>query len=126
MTNFTYAYNFKDSLVYSDLLDSSFIFVSRNYATDPVTDIIWGRDTDLKTTAGLFRHFQTLSLIWGGTIREAYINADSTLVEMKQVFQLTLDGGREIPTLNGEALFILQKSASGIWRINRWDDLSTY
>ncbi len=126
MTNFTYAYNFKDSLVYSDLLDSSFIFVSRNYATDPVTDIIWGRDTDLKTTAGLFRHFQTLNLIWGGTIRQSYINADSTLVEMKQVFQLTLDGGREIPTLNGEALFILHKSPSGIWRINRWDDLSTY
>ena len=126
MTNFAYAYNFKDSLVYSDLLDSSFIFVSKNYATDPVTDIIWGRDTDLKTTVGLFRHFQTLSLIWGGTIRQAYLTIDSNSVELKQVFQLTLDGGREIPTLNGEALFILRRSTGGIWRINRWDDLSTY
>ncbi len=127
MTNFEYAYNFKDSLVYSDLLDSAFIFVSKNYSTDPVTDIIWGRDTDIRTTVRLFRHFQTIRLNWGGTIREIFLDDDSTRVELKQVFQLTFDGGREVPTLNGEALFILQrKPGETIWRIIRWEDLSTF
>jgi hypothetical protein len=32
LTNFRYAYVFKDSLVYSDVLDSSFQFISKNYS----------------------------------------------------------------------------------------------
>lgn len=127
MTNFAFAYNFKDSLVYSDLIDTTFLFISKNFATNPVTDITWGRDTDLKTTAGLFKGFNTLNLVWGGTIYERYIDgADSSLVELKQVFQLTLDGGIEIPTLNGEALFILRKNSSDKWKITRWEDKPTF
>ena len=126
MTNFAFAYNFKDSLVYSDLIDTTFLFISKNYATNPVTDLTWGRDTDLRTTAALFRHFTTLNLVWGGTVFEDYLNKDSTEVELKQIFQLTLNGGNEIPTLNGEALFILKKNSSNIWKITRWEDKATF
>ena len=127
MTNFAFAYNFKDSLVYSDLIDTTFLFISKNFATNPVTDITWGRDTDLKTTAGLFKGFNTLNLVWGGTIYERFLDGDdSSLVELKQVFQLTLDGGIEIPTLNGEALFILRKNTSNKWKITRWEDKPTF
>ena len=123
MTNFAFAYNFKDSLVYSDIIDTTFLFISKNFETNPVTDIIWGRDTDLKTTAGLFKGFNTLNLVWGGTIYERFPdNNDSSLVELKQVFQLTLDGGISIPTLNGEALFLLRKNSSNKWKIIRWED----
>lgn len=126
MTNFAFAYNFKDSLVYSDLIDTTFLFISKNFATNPVTDITWGRDTDLKTTAGLFKHFQTLNLVWSGTVFEDYLDNDSTEVELKQIFQLTLNGGAEIPTLNGEALFILKKNSSDVWKITRWEDKATF
>ncbi len=125
LINFKYAYNFKDSLVYSDLIDNSFLFISKNYSTDPVTDITWGRDIDIKTTVGLFRHFQTINLLWGGTIYQYYSN-DSTVAEIKKTFQLTLNGGKDIPALNGEALFYINKEESGIWRITRWEDLSTF
>jgi hypothetical protein len=125
LTNFRYAYNFKDSLVYSDILDNSFLFISKNYTTDPVTDITWGRDVDIKTTVGLFHHFQTIDLMWGGTIYK-YYSEDSTVFEIKNTFQLTLNGGKDIPTLNGEALFYIRKEESGIWRIIRWEDLSTF
>jgi hypothetical protein len=124
MTNFAFAYNFKDSLVYSDLIDTTFLFLSKNFDTNPVTDLTWGRDTDLKTTAGLFKSFNTINLVWGGTIFERTL--DSTHVELKQVFQLTLDGGIVIPTLNGEALFILRKNTSGRWKITRWEDKPTF
>jgi len=128
LINFSYAYNFKDSLVYSDLLDSTFIFISRNFATNPVTSINWGRDTDIQTTVRLFRHFEMVDLIWGGTVFLNYFN-DSTEVELKKTFQLTLDGGEEIPTLNGESLFYMRKqiiNSEPFWRIIRWEDLSTF
>ncbi|HID37998.1 MAG TPA: hypothetical protein EYP36_00590 [Calditrichaeota bacterium] len=128
-TNFSYSYNFKDSLVYADLLDSSFLFISKNYATNPVTDLTWGRDVDIKTTVGLFRHFQTLNLKWEATIFERFLDDDSSKKEIKKRFQLTFDGGQEIPTINGDALFILLKKSRNkkpFWQITRWEDLSTF
>ncbi len=127
--NFSYSYNFKDSLVYSDLLDSTFLFISKNYATTPVTDLTWGRDVDIKTTVGLFRHFQTLNLKWEATIFERFLGTDSSRKEIKKRFQLTFDGGQEIPAINGDALFILKKKTRNkkpFWQITRWEDLSTF
>ncbi len=132
LINFKYAYNFKDSLVYADLLDSSFLFISKNFLTDPPTDLTWGRDVDIKTTMGLFRHFQTLNLIWEGTVFSHFLNDERTLKEIKKVFSLTIDGGREIPTIKGEALFVFKKKplsaddTTGIWKIVRWEDLSSF
>lgn len=125
LTNFRYAYAFKDSLIYSDLLDSTFIFLSKNYGTNPPTDINWGRDVDIKTTIGLFRHFEVAELIWGTILFYEY-SLDSVQSEIKVTFQLTFDGGTEIPTLKGEALFNFQKKASGRWTITRWEDLSSF
>ncbi|KAA3617422.1 MAG: hypothetical protein D8M58_02400 [Calditrichaeota bacterium] len=124
MTNFAFAYNFKDSLVYSDLIDTTFLFISKDYSTDPVTDLTWGRDTELKATSGLFKKSQTLNLIWGGTIFEHEI--DSTHVEMKQLFQLTLDIDFVLRTINSEALFILRRNSSGRWKITRWEDKAAF
>jgi hypothetical protein len=98
LTNFRYAYVYKDSLVYSDILDSAFQFISKNYGTSPPTNINWGRDIDILTT----------------------------LSEIKITFQLTLDGGREIPTIKGEALFNFIRNPDGIWKITRWEDLSSF
>jgi hypothetical protein len=89
LTNFRYAYVFKDSLIYSDVLDSSFLFISKNYSSMPPTDINWGRDVDIKATVGLFRHFDVLELNWGGKLSEGF-GGDSTLYEIKITFQLSL------------------------------------
>ncbi len=127
LSNFQNAYTFKDSLLYSDTLDSGFIFISKNYSTTPPTDIIWGRDVDIRTTVRLFRHFNNLELTWGESWRDslAYeIEDDSASIRV--TFQLTLDSGTEIPTIKGEADFIFRRGSMGIWRIRRWDDLSTF
>ena len=126
LTNFQYAYNSQDSLTYSDVLDSSFLFISKNYGTTPPTDINWGRDVDIRATAGLFRHFRPLiDLTWNDKISEGY-DQDSTHYEIKIMFQLTMGGGIDIPTIRGEALFNFRKNSAGIWRITRWDDLSSF
>jgi hypothetical protein len=123
LTNFRYAYIFKDSLIYSELIDSSFIFISKNYATTPPTDIIWGRDDDLKTTAKLFHHFRDIKLTWGDTL---YSEIDEEEVKLKLIFTLTFDDGSDIPTLKGEAFFKFVKKNSGKWQIIRWEDLSSF
>jgi hypothetical protein len=129
LVNFRYAYVFKDSLIYSDLLDSSFIFISTNYGTNPPSDILWGKDKDVRTTVGLFRHFNSLDLTWG----EDFLN-DSTLYNYTDslnssviiTYQLTIDGGQDIPTLKGEVFFNFKKQNSGRWRITRWEDLASF
>lgn len=102
LANFRYAYTFKDSLVYSEILDSTFIFRSTNYNEYPPTPIEWGRDVELRTTARMFRYFNTLDVVWNTIIR---LDTSQTEPEYKITFTLTLDGGRAIPPLNGEVLF---------------------
>jgi hypothetical protein len=130
LTNFRYAYKFADSLIYSDVLDSSFIFISKNYSTSPPTDIIWGRDVDIKTTAGMFRYYNVLELTWGIPDTSRSFNIDGqipdSLAQIVLTFQLTLDGGRDVPTLKGEALFRFALRDNQIWRITRWEDRSSF
>ena len=67
LQNFQYAYTFKDSLLYSDLLDSSFVFVffDPNQGTSGMF-VSWGRDVDLQTTGRLFRNFDVIDFIKPG------------------------------------------------------------
>ena len=130
LTNFRYAYKFADSLIYSDVLDSSFIFISKNYSTTPPTDIIWGRDVDIRTTAGMFRYFNVLELTWGAPDTSRSFNEDGqipdTLAQIVLTFQLTLVGGNEERTVKGEALFLFALRENNIWRITRWEDRSSF
>ncbi len=123
LTNFRYAYIFKDSLIYSEIIDSSFTFSSTNYSTTPPSPITWGRDDDLRTTAKMFRHFRDINLTWSDTIN-SYI--DSTNAAIKLIFTLTFDDGSVIPTLRGEANFNFEKKNTGIWKIIRWEDFSSF
>jgi hypothetical protein len=123
LTKFRNAYTFKDSVMYIDILDSSFIFISKNYNTSPPSTIKWGRDVDIKTTIGLFRSFNIIELIWGDTL---YYDIQETNAEINISFQLTIDGGREYPTITGEALFNFIKKSNQRWFITRWEDRSSF
>ncbi|MBN2365653.1 MAG: hypothetical protein EH225_06670 [Calditrichaeota bacterium] len=129
LINFRYAYTFKDSLVYSEVLDSTFLFKSIDYNTYPPKPIEWGRDTELQTTGGMFRYFRTLDVVWN-TISPADTvsfpapseQSQGYLIEHYITFTLTLDGGRDIPPLNGEVLFqFIQRGQR--YYISFWEDL---
>lgn len=129
LDNFVYAYTFKDSLVYADILDSSFVFV---YFDPNIGSsgrfVSWGRDVDLKTTGQLFKKFDTITLTWNSTIYEdtTFVN-DTTIVsiEMSKTLQLGLFGKNEEYTLSGSAVFKFEPCDDGKWRIVRWKDEST-
>lgn len=126
LTNFKFAYTFKDSLVYSAIIDSSYIFLSKDFDQVPPVPIQWGRDLELKTTARLFKFFNTIDLTFN-VISQDTIKLDSlkspTEIQHKITFTLTLDGGTTIPTLNGEVEFTYIQNNEGKWLISKWEDL---
>jgi hypothetical protein len=126
LQNFQYAYTFKDSLVYSELLDSSFIFVSENFNVSPPEPIVWGRDQELRTTGRMFRFFNTLDLTFNNVIQRDTVKIDEndgkpSIIEDEITFTLTLDGGSSIPTLIGVVLFTYSRRDQK-WFISRWQD----
>ena len=122
LQNFVYSYTFKDSLVYANLLDSSFVFVY----FDPNVDgsgrfVSWSRDVDLKTTGRLFRSFETITLTWNSTIYE--IQGEHS-AELSKTLQLNLYGKGGDFSLSGNAVFNFKKCYDGQWRLTRWKDES--
>jgi len=129
LSNFRYAYTYKDSLTYSEVLDSTFIFRSTDYNEYPPLPIEWGRDIELRTTARMFRYFNTLDVVWNtispaDTVSPPDTSANFTgyIIEHDITFTLTLDGGITVPPLNGEVLFqFIQRGEK--YYISFWQDL---
>lgn len=119
LQNFKYAYVFKDSLIYRDLLDESFQFIYLDTEKNIWNN--WDKEKDIKTTTGLFRYFRNINLQWNSTNYLEY-DSDSTEVELSKSFILILDN--EIRII-GDALFKLKKDGqNGIWYIRQWIDKS--
>ncbi len=122
LSNFVYAYTFKDSLVYADLLDSSFRFVYKDPNFEGPEYDLWFRDTELLTTGRLFRNFETITLTWNTTI---YEDIKKETAELAKTLQLNLYGPAGDYSLSGSAVFNFKKSEyDGKWRITRWKDES--
>ena len=123
LQNFKYAYVFKDSVLYSDLLDSYFVFIY----FDPNLEssgrfVSWGRDIDLKTTGRLFRNYDVIDLIWNSTI---YSFNEEDRAEYSKSFYLSFIKNNETVNISGNAIFIFKKSEyDEKWRIIQWKDES--
>ncbi len=134
LQNFKLAYFFRDSLLYSDVLDSEFVF----YYFDPNLEssgryVNWDRGADLKTTGSLFRAFDVINLVWGSTTYEDTLSRDLNnapdKIELIKNFSLKLmdsKGGMDF-SLWGKATFTFIKSHyDQKWRIIGWKDDSYY
>lgn len=122
MQNFKVAYTFRDSMLYSDLLDTSFIFVYFDPNEGASGQYIsWERQVDLTTTGRMFRHFQVVDLVWGSTLSES---VGDEIGEVSKGFDLSLGGESGDYRLSGRATFSFRKCSDEKWRITRWRDES--
>lgn len=122
LQNFKIAYMFQDSLLYSDTIDTSFLFVYFDPSQGSSGQLVsWGREEDLLTTGRLFRHFQVIDLVWNETI---YETQKETVSEISKGFDLTLTGDQTSYMISGRAVFTFRKSGDAKWRISRWKDES--
>jgi hypothetical protein len=120
LQNFKVAYTFRDSLLYSDLMDTAFQFVYFNADEETSGQFeSWGRDVDLRITGRMFRHFQVLDLVWKTTLFEI---SNDTTGEMSRGFDLTLVAEDFDYKLSGKAVFSFRKCRDNKWRIVRWKD----
>lgn len=133
--NFKLAYFFRDSLLYSELLDSSFIFIY----FDPNIEtsgrfVSWGRDTDLRTTGRLFREFDGVNLVWESTVYKDTLtwnqeNTKPVKIEYINRFSLKLSSSTDGFDFDlwGKAHFtFIHCDYDDKWRIVRWKDESYY
>jgi hypothetical protein len=118
--NFQYAYTFKDTLIYSKLLDKNFTFTYRDY--DIGADVSWGRDEEMKVSYGLFQNSQRLDLVWNNIIS---ITGDSSRIIRS--FNLTITfNPTDILYLDGRVNLELVKNNERKWKILRWIDESNF
>ena len=118
--NFQYAYTFKDTLIYRQVLDKNFTFTYRDY--DLGADVSWGRDDEMKVTNGLFQNAQRLDLIWNNIVS---ITGDSTRIIRS--FNLTITfNPTDIIFVDGRVNLTLAKNEEKKWKILRWADESNF
>ena len=123
LQNFRYAYTFKDSLLYRDILDESFVFEYFDPNFGPTGGLRnWGRDEDLKTTGRLFRQFDVIDLTWRNTL---FSDSDGGLEKRFVRFNLSLLGADFNFFITGTAIFTFKRDeADNKWRIIQWKDES--
>ncbi len=132
LQNFRNAYTFKDSLLYSNVLDESFVFEYFDTNLEPSGGFrTWGRDVDLQTTGSLFRSFDVIELIWLNTLftERDSLREDGEIVELRERqfrrFNLNLFGSDLNFIISGTAIFTFKlKQGDDKWRITRWKDES--
>ena len=118
--NFQYAYTFKDTLIYRQVLDKNFTFTYRDY--DLGADISWGREDEMKVTNGLFQNSQRLDLIWNNIVS---MTGDSTRIIRS--FNLTITfNPTDIIFVDGRVNLTLAKDENKKWKILRWADESNF
>jgi hypothetical protein len=114
---FKYAYNSKDSLYYSQVLDSSFVFEYYDWANDRYDQ--WYRTTDLHATAGLFRNYEVVNLNWYNLPEEDWnFDFEDSLKQILVNFNLTLDN----TVIYGFARFDCYKKPGSKFKIMAWKD----
>jgi len=119
--NLQYAYTFKDTTIYGDLISSNFSFMYRDY--DLGFDVTWGRDDEMKVTYGLFQNSQRLDLIWNNIL---LVSSDSTSIIRS--FNLTITfNPSDVQRVDGKVNLTLEKNTvTNKWAITKWIDESNY
>jgi hypothetical protein len=118
--NLQYAYTFRDTTIYGELLEQQFTFIYRDY--DRGVDVSWGRDEEMRVTNGLFQNSQRLDLIWNNIIS---LSSDSS--NIIRSFNLTITfNPTDIIFVEGRVNLTLQKDSENKWQIIKWLDESNY
>ncbi len=122
---FRYAYQFRDTALYGQLLDPQFVFSYHNY--DRGLDLQWGRDEEMLHTGSLFANTNSIDLLWGNIINQVGTDSD-TVCDATRAFSLdiTLTSSDVLHT-DGRAVFHLVRAKHGDpWKALQWRDESNF
>ena len=121
--NFQYAYTFKDTLIYGNLISQDFIFTYRDY--EGGFDVSWARDEEMRTTNGLFTNTERLDLIWNNIVLSTTDSLTATIVRS---FNLNITfNPTDVVRVDGRVnLSLARDEETLIWKISSWLDESNF
>jgi len=123
--NVRYAYTFKDTTIYGQLLHPDYSFVFRDYERG--VDVSWGRNEEMRITYELFRNVQRVDLVWNNIVA---LTSDSTNTNsvVSRNFNLTFTfNPTDVVRVDGFATLTLTRGGSSdAWQIVRWRDESNF
>ena len=117
--NVQYAYTYRDTLIYGNLLHPDFQF--RYFNSDRGTDVAFNRDEEMRITNNLFRGADQIDLQWN-SIRA--LEGDSILVRVTRGYNLRITlQANEIFIIEGLAtLRLTRDQPTDVWQIRLWRD----
>jgi hypothetical protein len=120
---FQYAYNMRDTVVYSNLFAPNFIFAYTNY--DNGMDLTLSREEDMITTYRLFNTAKKIDLIWNEIITKEGNDIEQNI---SRNFNLTIVfSATDFVYISGKAYFILKRNNENEnWQLTYWRDDSYY
>jgi len=122
-TNFQNAYELRDLSLYEPLLDSSFVFVWRDF--DAQVDREWGFAEDLETTRRLFANASLIRLQWNQILARDLFGTQERIIRSFNL-TITLEQG-EVFRGDGNVNFLLGRADStAAWKLLRWRDESDF
>ena len=121
--SFQYAYNMKDTIIYSNLLSADFVFAYRDY--DKNIDLTLTREEDMITTYRLFNTAQRVDFIWNTIIMN---EGNDTERNILRSFNLTITFANDTPIyIRGNVYFVLKReNEDENWKLIYWRDDSYY
>jgi hypothetical protein len=129
IVNLQYAYNNKDITRYVSLLADTFIFrfadLDSAYLKSKNIQLpYWGRSDEENSARGLFAYADQINLqIQPGTWQTNSGDPSGQSKKTRRYYTLDIQPTPpEIGNAAGYATFIIQRDATGAWRIVRWDD----
>ncbi len=123
--NIKYAYTFKDTTIYGQMIASDYVYVFRDY--ERVVDVSWGRDEEMRITSELFRNVQRIDLVWNNIIAES-ADSTNTRASVSRNFNLTVTfSTSDIIRVDGYVtLSLVRFAAADPWMLARWRDESNF
>jgi hypothetical protein len=121
--NFSLAYNYRDTIIYQQLLDEDFVFSYQDY--DKNTELKWDRETDIRKTHGLFTSSRYVDLVWNDYI---FSEGDSVTWDATRLFLLQVTFSEsDILNITGRAKIRLKReNSTSDWRMLQWVDESNF
>lgn len=121
--NFSLAYNYRDTIIYQQLLDENFVFSYQDY--DKNTELNWDKETDIRKTHGLFTSSRYVDLVWNDYI---FSEGDSVTWDATRLFLLQVTFSEsDILNITGRAKIRLKRDNSKAdWRMILWVDESNF
>jgi hypothetical protein len=119
--NIQYAYTYRDTLIYGNLLHPEYRF--EYYNSDRDADMRFLRDEEMRITNNLFKGADQIDLQWNDIVSQ---DGDSVLTNVTRNYNLKIVlPGNEVFRIDGRArLRLVRETPEQAWLIKIWYDAS--